>query len=504
MKIFTIDKIREADQYTIKHEPISSVNLMERAATAATEFVKSRAAKGAKFLIVCGPGNNGGDGLVMARLLSVEGYRVQVLILNLSNKFSQDFQINRQRLQADNNIDVWEWMSMPDLLPIIEDDTYIVDAILGSGLSKPLSGFLAQVVQWLNNLPNITISIDIATGLYADKPNDYQKDTIVQPDYTLSFQFPKLAFMMPENDIYVGEWQVLDIGLARDYIEQTHTNYSLIYSKVLKPILKGRSKFMHKGQAGHLLLIAGSMGKMGAALLSAKSAMRTGVGLLTLHHPAGMHTSLVAALPELMSDEDVDSTCFATLPKDLEPYRAIGIGPGLGKSSKTVKAFKLLLQAWRKPLLIDADAINILADNPTYLHFVPPYSILTPHVGELHRLLGKCDNGFERIAKAQVFAQKYQLILVVKGAHTAIISPTGQVMFNTTGNPGMATAGAGDVLSGMIASLLAQGYKPIEAALLGVFLHGRAADIAIENMAIPSLMASDIMDTISKAYLSLL
>lgn len=498
-KIFTVDKIREADNYTIAHEPISSLALMERAASAAVDFVKQRVPRGAHFFILCGPGNNGGDGLAMARMLAQEQYVVEVAIINISNKFSPDFVSNRKRLGT-MDIGVQEWSAPPQSWPKLSADTFIIDAILGSGLTKPLSGFVAQLVKWINESDNITLSVDIATGLYADKPNDYRKDTVVCPDYTISFQFAKLAFMIPENDRWVGEWHAVDIGLSPTYISQTATPFAMLDSVFVSSLIRPRHKFMHKGQAGHLMMIAGSYGKMGAALLSAKAAMRAGVGLLSLHHPANMHVSLITALPELMSDEDNSSQCFTQLPKQLEQYDAVGIGPGLGTAAESVKAFKLLLQAYRRPMLIDADALNILADNPTYLHFIPAHSVLTPHVGELHRLLGSCHNAYQRIDKARAFAQKYQLILLIKGAHTAIVTPAGQVIFNSTGNAGMATAGAGDVLSGIIAALLAQAYDPTEAAMLAVFLHGLAGDIALTTNTLQSMVASDIVDKIGAAY----
>lgn len=504
MKIFCVDKVREADRFTIENEPISSIDLMERAATKAFDYIQQKLSKPTDFLIFCGPGNNGGDGLVIARLLSKAQHRVKLVILNIANKFSDDFLTNKERLHHSTQVLIEEWTEMPKNFPKISQDTYVIDAILGSGLSKPLKNFPAQLVKWLNTLPNITISIDIATGLFANMPNDYAKDIILKPDYTLSFQFPKLAFFMPENDEYVGEWHILDIALAADYIDNQHTPYTLICSDFVKHQIKHRPKFMHKGMAGHLLMVAGSMYKMGAALLSAKAAFRTGCGLLSLHHPKEMHLPLVSSLPEMMSDEDESKDSFSTLPKRLEKYSALAIGPGLGTASQTVNAFKMIIQEWRKPMLIDADALNILSANPTFLSFLPPYSILSPHVGELDRLIGKCHNGYKRLEKTIAFAVKYQVIVLIKGAHTAVVMPNKQVFFNSTGNSGMATAGAGDVLSGIIGALLAQAYEPKQAAIVGVYLHGLAGDIAAQHLSNHSLMASDIVNFLPEAYKKLI
>jgi NAD(P)H-hydrate epimerase len=325
---------------------------------------------------------------------------------------------------------------------------------------------------------------------------------IFKADYTLTFQNPKLAFLLPENDPYVGRFEVLDIGLHPRYLEEVETNNLLTVKAMVKPILHNRTKYSHKGTYGHTLLIAGSEGKTGAALLGAKACLRTGVGLLSVHLPKVAQLPLQTAIPEAMIDGDDSETCFSTFGK-LDAYTAVGVGPGLGKADDTVRALKRLIQEVQVPLVMDADALNILSDNPTWLPFLPAKTILTPHPKEFERLVGKSSTSFERLEKQRELAVKYNLIVIVKGAHTTVAMPNGTIFFNTTGNPGMATAGSGDVLTGIILSLLAQRYSPEEAAVLGVYLHGLAGDLAADEIGQEALMASDITEHLGKACAAL-
>ncbi len=500
-KIFSVEQIRLADQYTIEHEPISSVDLMERAANECVIWLKQKAQVNQKFAIFCGPGNNGGDGLVMARLLAEDGYGVKVYVLNLSNRFSDDFSVNLVRLKKIEQVELVEWKEMPKDFPEFSSDTILIDAIFGSGLSKSLKGFPAQLIKKLNEYLNVKVAIDIPSGLFADQALKNEKDIALIADYTLSFQFPKISFLLPENELIVGQWVILDIGLSPEYIYQTQTLHYFLNQEFVSSLLKPRSKFSHKGSFGHLLMIAGDHTKMGAAILSSKAALRGGAGLVTLHHPKGKGLAL-NMVPEIMSSPDEKEEAFSTIP-ELSKYSNIAIGPGLGTRKQTTNALKMLLQQVQTPMVFDADALNILSENKTWLSFIPAHSVLTPHVKEFDRLIGKSKNTYQRIEKAKEFAQKYQIYIILKGAHSMVFTPTANIYFNSTGNAGMATGGSGDVLTGIIGALIAQNYTPLEASILGVYLHGKAGDIAAEKIGFESLIASDIIDYLGLAFKSL-
>lgn len=500
-KVFTVDKICLADQYTIKNEPVKSIDLMERAANACVNWLIEHVEKANSFAVFCGHGNNGGDGLAIARILNEHGFKSRVFYLE-SERYSEDFIINKNRLKDYKNILVSSIKNDVELTEIHENEI-IIDALFGSGLSKPLEGIAAKIIKYLNQLKCLKIAIDIASGLFADKSSRSSKSEIFQADYTLSFQFPKLAFFMPENDVFVGNWQVLDIGLSTEFIQKTETPFYLIESKSAGELIRKRPKFAHKGSFGHGLLIAGSTGKMGAAVLAGKAALRSGAGLITVHHPKSGLAIISIAVPELMSSMDENENGYSKNPK-LQHFNAIAIGPGLGTSKESQKAFKLLIQESTVPLVIDADALNILSENKTWLSFLPKKSILTPHVKEFERLAGKAKNDFDRLDQQISFSKKYQVYIVLKGAHTSISTPDGKVFFNSTGNPGMATGGSGDVLTGILLGLKAQNYSSFHAALLGVFLHGLAGDLAADTKGEASLIAGDIIDSISEAYLSLI
>lgn len=499
-KVFTVDKIRLADQFSIENEPIKSIDLMERAANACVNWILTRTDKSQSFAIFCGYGNNGGDGLAIARLLREQDFKVKVYILE-AESYSKDYKVNRDRLTSHKEVELKTIKSNQDF-PELKNQEIVIDALFGSGLSKPLSGLVANLVEHLNKQNTHRIAIDIPSGIFADKSSTDKKTVRFQADYTLSFQFPKLAFFMPENDFFVGNWQVLDIGLSSDYIQKTDTPYYFLQSISVRELIRPRSKFAHKGSFGHGLLIAGSLGKMGAAVLAGKAGLRSGAGLITVHHPKSGISVIPVAVPELMTNIDENETVFSKLP-DLSGYSAIAIGPGLGIAKQSQAAFKFLIQESKLPLIIDADGLNILSENKTWLSFLPSNSILTPHVKEFERLAGKAENDFDRLQKQVDFAKKYKVYLILKGAHTSIASPEGKVFFNSTGNPGMATAGSGDVLTGILLGLKAQNYTSLHASILGVFLHGLAGDLAAENKGRASLIASDIVESISESYLSL-
>ena len=491
MKILSASQIRELDAYTIQNEPVSSLDLMERAARAFVCWLCARYDNRQKIVIFCGKGNNGGDGLAVGRLLSGKGYQVSVYVVHYTQKGSEDFQANLNQLG--------DFLAIHDIrhtddIPALPADDLLIDALLGSGLSRPASGLLEKVIDALNTSPAEVLSIYIASGLYMDKVNA-ESDPIVKPDHTVSFQLPKLAFMMPHNESFVGKWHVVDIGLSETCIENTATPYYFTDAKTAKHLIRAREKFSHKGTFGHALLLAGSYGKMGAAQLSGGACLRSGVGLLTVHVARCGYTIMQIALPEAMVSVDMDENLITTLP-ELDAYSAIGVGPGLGKEPQTLKALEELLDTAKVPMVWDADALNLLSENPDLLKKLPEGTLITPHPKEFERLAGKSSDDYDRLERARRFAQDHTLIVCLKGAHTAVIFPDGSVHFNATGNSGMATGGSGDVLTGILTSLLAQKYPPQDAARLGVYQHGVAGDRAARLRTKVSMIASDIVENL--------
>ena len=497
-KIFETSKIKELDEYTIKHEPISSIDLVERASTAFSQEFCRNFSKQNRIVIFAGQGNNGADALAVARLLAEEGYRVEAFLLNPVQHLSQECEINKQRLLDDGKVRFVEVID--DFTPpTLTERDIVIDGLFGSGLNRPLSGGYAAVVDYINQSNAVVVSIDIPSGLFCEDNRLNIPDCIIKADHTYTFEFPKLAFIMPENESFVGKWKMLPIGLHPDIIEQTKTHFKMITDADFTGLLTPRNKFAHKGVFGHALLIAGSKGKMGAAVLGAKACLRSGVGLLTVHIPQRGETTLQTAVPEAMLSLDDDSDFVSVLP-EVTAFNAIAIGPGLDTQTSSVIMLKELLESFRKPLLLDADTLNILASNPELIPLLPPASILTPHPKEFDRLFGACECGYERIQKARTKAMELSVCIVLKGAYTAICTPEGNVYFNPTGNPGMATAGSGDVLTGVILSLLAQGHEPETSAVIGVYLHGLAGDLATANASEESVIASDIIQMLGKAF----
>ncbi|MFM8913133.1 MAG: NAD(P)H-hydrate dehydratase, partial [Flammeovirgaceae bacterium] len=463
VKIFNADQTKELDRYTIEHEPIASIDLMERASRAFFDWFCLKFLPPQKIAVVCGTGNNGGDGLAIARMLAEVGYNINVFSIKGEMPESPDFQGNHARL--DSRISKTEIRQASEL--DIAGFDVLIDAIFGSGLSRPASGLYAEVIKKINASSAMVIAVDIPSGLMMDV---HSGGEIVEADYTVSFQMPKLAFLMPENEKYVGEWATVDIKLGSSFIKQIETKYFLVDRRSAAKILKPRKRFSHKGNYGHALLLAGSHGKMGAAVLAARGALRAGVGLLTVATPRCGYSILQTAVPEAMVETDSSELHLSKLP--VLNHQSVAIGPGIGKHPETVALLTELLKLFDRPIVFDADALNILAANQNLLEFIPAGSILTPHPKEFERLVGAWQHDFERLEKQQRLAQQLGSVVVLKGAFTTVAAPNGQVFFNSTGNPGMATGGSGDVLTGILAGLLAQGYEPVQAAILGVFLHG--------------------------------
>lgn len=488
--------IREADAYTIQFEPVASVDLMERAATALFRKLLPKLLPDQKVFIFAGRGNNGGDGLVLARLLIQQAFNPDVFVLEIGTP-SPDFSHNLARLRAMGK-EVQLIQSESDFPEGLPTGTIVVDALFGSGLTRPLTGLAARLVEYINSLDAVVIAVDIPSGLMADVTVELNKGVIIQADYTYTFEWPKMAFFFPENEFFVGNWEIVQIGLHPDK-HQTLAENALLTAADIKPMLRNRSRFSHKGTFGHGLIIAGSADKSGAAVLAARASMRSGAGLLHAHLPGAAVLPFQSQLPEVMISRDVNENYVSQLP-GLDLFTAIGIGPGIGQATETANTLKLLIQQSKVPMVLDADALNLLAANPTWLAFLPKQTILTPHPGEFVRLAGKAADSFERHRLLRNFAIRHGLIVVLKGAFTSIALPDGRIFFNPTGNPGMATGGSGDVLTGIILGLLAQSFQPVEAALAGVYLHGLAGDLALASQSQESLLAGDITENLGKAF----
>ena len=503
MKIFKVEQIRRLDAYTIVNEPILSIDLMERASVSFVKWFTTYFDSENPIRILVGLGNNGGDGLAIARLLANEHYSVEVYIIWHSITTSDDFKVNYERLpQAVIKKDI---RSIDEILSDKKvknnPNTILVDALLGSGLTREPEGLLADVIQYMNQSGLRIVSVDIASGLYADKVTDHR--TVVNPDYTIAFQVPKLAFLLPENSARIGEWKIVDIGLSSQFISEEKTNQYYIDANLIKRIYKRRNKFSHKGSFGRALLVAGSYGKMGAAVLAANGCLRAGIGLLTMQVPKCGVDILQTSVPEAMVVSGKSKKTIEPLEWNSLQPDTIGIGPGIGKTPKALACLRNILQNTKTPMVVDADAINLLSENEELLNIVPPNSILTPHLKEFERLTGKSENDFMRLNLLQKMAIDRKLYIVLKGAHTAIATPNGDIFFNSTGNPGMATGGSGDVLTGILTSLLGQGYLSLDACLLGVYLHGLAGDLAAKDISEESLLPSDLISYLGKSFLTI-
>lgn len=482
-KIISAAQSREVDAYSIAKHYASSWDLMESAATAFTQEVCKSLPENADIAVVCGPGNNGGDGLAISRLLQRKGFKTKTYLLPF-HSLSKDCALNLEKVSNVIEID------LNKELPDFTEFDFIIDAILGSGLSRPIEGRLITLVQNMNDSKAKVISVDIPTGLFSDRLNT---DTaVVSSDYCITFERPKLSFFLPENNLHLKKWKVVKIGLDNAYLQKMNTNHYWLEQSIQKYV-QGRRKFSHKGSYGHGLLLAGSSGKMGAAVLTAKACLRSGIGLLTARVPKCGVEIMQIAVPEAMLSIDPNLQCISKMDQDLR-YSAIGIGPGLGLHNSTTEGILHLIQKSNAPMVVDADALNILSKNPEYLNSLPADCILTPHPKEFERLAGTFANSMERLEKQIQCSKTWRCYIVLKDAHTIISTPSGAVYFNSNGNPGMATGGSGDVLTGIILALLAQGYKALEAALTSVYFHGASGDKAASIRGEYGLIASDLIE----------
>ncbi|MBN1116342.1 MAG: NAD(P)H-hydrate dehydratase [Bacteroidales bacterium] len=499
MKVFTARQIREIDAYTIENEPIPSIKLMERAALALSAWIRKKLNKSASLLFMAGPGNNGGDAWALARMLYHHGYTNIRFCFIDTGELSPNSLENKKQLSEETDIRIKSIKTEKDF-PFISEDEWVIDGLFGTGLSRPLQGIPAAFVEYINqsNKKGV-ISIDIPSGLFSEDNSANNYKSVIKANFTLSFQFPKLSFFLSDNYEFVGMWEILDIGLHPEKINKESTPYCFLTKNKILTLIPERCKFSHKGTYGHALVVAGSYGMMGAAVLAVKSAVHSGAGLVTAHIPRLGYEIMQCSVPEALISLDESDIIFTEV-NSIEKYQSVAVGPGLNIKSNTSKALFDLIKKLNVPLVIDADAINILSKNLEWLNQLPKNTILTPHPGEFDRLTKKHNSHFERLMTQVELSQKHKLIIVLKGAHTSITDIDGNVWFNTTGNAGMATGGSGDVLTGIIVSLLAQKYPVADAAKIGVFVHGLAGDIAIKKMGYHALSASDIINNLGKAF----
>jgi NAD(P)H-hydrate epimerase len=499
MKVFNTQQIKGLDARTIEQEPISSIDLMERAAQVFVDwFVLQFPNQEQTIVIFCGPGNNGGDGLAVARMLHRRFYEVQIVKCEIGNGTSPDFRQNWERLPRWNELSTFSLLTN-DPFPELSPFSIVIDAIFGSGLNREIESYWADLLQHLNQHPGPRIAIDVPSGLYADA---HTSGISFQAQHTLSFELPKLAYFFAENDQRVGQWHIRSIGLDPGFLAAEKTNHYYLDVSTVKAILKTRRKHSHKGTFGHALLICGSHGMMGAAILSARACQRSGVGLLSIHSPKCGYPILQISIPEAMVSVDHHEYQWSDVPVQLEKYAAIGLGCGISNKTSVVAALDKLLQTHQQALVLDADALNIIGAQG-WQRRIPNGSILTPHPKEFERLFGPSNNDFERLELQRQQAKKLGVFILLKGAYSCFADPEGNCYFNATGNPGMATGGSGDVLTGILTGLLAQGYTPLQSGILGMYVHGLAGDLASEALEQEALIASDIIDHLGKAFQTL-
>jgi NAD(P)H-hydrate epimerase len=498
MKLLSTSQLKFLDQATIEQKPIPSLELMEKASAECVKWILENLDK-EKFIIFAGKGNNGGDGLATARLLFQQGKDVSVFIVENSSRFTTDCQTNLQRLSQEIAVNYLN--EKQDLPKNFDTDTVIVDAIFGLGLSRELPEWIQNLLQHLNKQNCLRIAIDLPSGMFADPPQS-PTSTIFKADFTLTFHKPKINMLLPSVGNFTGKIIVLDIGLLKELENQLETNYYLHDFEHISHLYNQRQPrptFSHKGTYGHALLVVGSHGKGGAAVLASQACMRSGVGLLSVLSPRCNYVALQTNIPEAMFVVSENETHISDFSFSQE-FQAVGIGCGIGTHPETQMMLKNLLQQSPPNIVLDADALNILAQNPAWLELLPADTILTPHPKEFARLAGSWQDDAECMNKMRDFAQKHRCFLLLKGAFSRIATPEGNIYFNPTGNPAMASAGMGDALTGVVTALLAQGYAPYEALSIGVFVHGLAADLFVENTQNSYLLASDLIGYLGKAF----
>jgi NAD(P)H-hydrate epimerase len=490
MKVLKVRQIQDWDRFTIQNEPIASIDLMERASRVFTDWVIAKhIRKKNRILIIVSKGNNGGDGLAVARMLADHGCEVHVIIFHIQSQASPDFSRNLERLRF-KQLAITE-IQKGDPLPDLRNYELIIDGIFGSGLTRPVEGYWASLVGHINAQEIPVCAIDIPSGMFADCDTPLGA-AVVKADACLSFEVPKLAFFFPSNEQHLNSWELRSIGLLAEFPGIRESKYDVTETLQVAKKLKTRRRFAHKGDFGKLLIAAGKRGMGGAAVLATKAALRSGAGLVFTLSADCNYNILQTSAPEAMFISGFGDDHLMASP-ELDKYQALGIGPGLGTHEATRSFLTQALESFDKPMILDADALNIISKEPHLLYKIPKRSILTPHPGEFNRLFGLTNSDAERLELLSAHARELELTIILKGAYTAIARPDGSVSFNTTGNPGMATGGSGDVLTGLLTGLLAQGYSPEDAAVIGVHLHGIAGDLAAKDKGQHGLTASDLI-----------
>lgn len=500
MKIFTSAQIHELDHYTMEHEPIRSIDLMERAAKVLTRAITDSWTSNTPVVVFAGPGNNGGDALAVARMLADQGYKVSVYLFNINGKLSEDCAKNAQRILDSRKIK--DFIEVRDEFdpPVLEANMLVVDGLFGSGLNKPLSGGFASLVKYINQSPSYIVSIDIPSGLMTEDNTYNVRANIIKADMTLTLQQKKLSFLFPENQQFIGKLKVLDIRLSEEGIKKIDALYTVADENDIRSKLRHRNEFAHKGNMGTALIIAGSYGMAGAAILATQACLRSGVGKVIVHTPRRNNDIMQISVPEAVMSIDHDEKYFSET-IDAEDIDAVCMGPGLRQQENTAIALISQVRRSQCPIVLDADALNILSNHRAWLQQLPKNIIMTPHPKEFDRLNGaSCADSFERLSRARDLAEHLNAYIILKGHYSALCMPNGHVVFNSTGNAGMATAGSGDVLSGIITALLARGYEHGDACIVGMYLHGLAGDLAAKELGMESMIAGDIIRYLPKAF----
>lgn len=503
MKIFTTENIRNIDRFTIEQEGVSSLELIHRVAEGVVSEILSRWTPTTPTVIFAGSGNNGADALIVGKLLIEAGFKPLILLFNFNgNSLSRDCRTAKRELLEHHDVNLVEIIDRAEL-PVLTPRHLVIDGLFGTGLRDPLEGGFKTLARNISESGADVVSIDIPSGMFGDWNARVIGRDVVHATVTMTVQFPRLAFFIADNADLVGEWKLIDIGLSKRAAEETLTKFYLVERDDIRAVLQPRKPFSSKADYGHALIIAGCYGMMGAAVMAARGALRSGAGKVSVHSPRCGFSIIQSQVPEALFSPDPNEIVIS----DMTPrfgWTAIGAGPGIGVNDATRGALETLIKTVKKPMVLDADALNIISRTPGLIDHIAPGSILTPHPGEFDRLFGTQTSAEARLLKAIEVAHKYRVIIVLKGHYTATIRPDGKVFFNSTGTAAMATAGSGDVLTGIITSLLAQGYKPEAASVAGVYIHGLAGEIAAETEGEYGLSALDIAAATGKAIKSIM
>lgn len=504
MKILNAQQIKDVDKCSITSQNISSWDLMERASSVFVEKFLNYIHHQYIIHIFCGKGNNGGDGLAIARMLIQKGFQVQVMIVEHSENASQDFLINLNKLESFNS-NIHHIKFLDDLNNIeINENNVCIDAILGSGVNKPTQGIIKNCIEFINQKYKKIFSVDVPSGLYLDSLN-HSNDSIIKAHHTFTFQLPKLSFLFPENAVFTGEWEILDIGLSEKCIAQHPTTCFAIDKELIQNLYHPRNNISAKWDYGHCLIIAGSNTMRGAAMMCVASALRSGCGLVSIHSIENVISQISQKYPECLLSIDINENECTQLPENLSKYNTIAFGSGMGISKDVANLLKqLLTHLDNKKLVIDADGLNILSQHQEYWDLIPPNQvIITPHIKEFERLFGKFSNHLDRLNKAREIAQSKKVVIVLKSPYTAVVTTKGEIYFNIVANSGLAKGGSGDVLTGLIAGLCARGYDIEKAAMLGVYIHSAAGKLAIQKIHPECLLPTDLIHFYSEVLNSI-